>query len=69
MAASAVATGAGAADLWARLLLAGFSLAPRGIGAIATPATDADVDDLAAAIVAAASAGSADQEPSARQDV
>jgi glutamate-1-semialdehyde 2,1-aminomutase len=53
---SAVATGAGAADLWIRLLLAGFSLAPRGMGAMATPATDADVDELATAIVAAASA-------------
>jgi glutamate-1-semialdehyde 2,1-aminomutase len=67
-AASAVATGAGAADLWVRLLLASFFLAPRGMGAIATPATDADVDELAAAIVAAA-AGAADQEPSGRQDV
>jgi glutamate-1-semialdehyde 2,1-aminomutase len=54
--ASAVATGAGAADLWVRLLLAGFMLAPRGMGAIATPATDADIDDLARAIVDAASA-------------
>ena len=51
---SAVATGTGAADLFVRLLLAGFYLAPRGMGAIATPATDADVDELAAAIVAAA---------------
>ncbi len=53
-AASAVATGTGAADLFVRLLLAGFYLAPRGMGAIATPATDADVDDLAGAIVEAA---------------
>jgi glutamate-1-semialdehyde 2,1-aminomutase len=53
-AASAVATGTGAADLFVRLLLEGFCLAPRGMGAIATPATDADVDELAAAIVRAA---------------
>jgi glutamate-1-semialdehyde 2,1-aminomutase len=50
-AASAVATGSGAADLFVGLLLEGFYLAPRGMGAIATPATDADVDELAAAIV------------------
>ena len=53
-AASAVSTGAGPAELFVRLLLAGFYLAPRGLGAIATPATDADVDELAAAIVEAA---------------
>ena len=58
-AASAVATGGGAADLFVRLLLAGFYLAPRGMGAIATPATDDDVDALAAAIVDAAGALSA----------
>jgi len=52
--ASAVATGIGAADLFVRLLLEGFCLAPRGMGAIATPATDADVDELAGAIVRAA---------------
>jgi glutamate-1-semialdehyde 2,1-aminomutase len=34
------------------LLLDGFHLAPRGLGAIATPATDADVDELAAAVLA-----------------
>jgi glutamate-1-semialdehyde 2,1-aminomutase len=50
-AASAVATGTGAADLFLGLLLEGFYLAPRGMGAIATPASDADVDDLAEAIV------------------
>jgi glutamate-1-semialdehyde 2,1-aminomutase len=33
-------------------LLDGFHLAPRGMGALATPATDRDVDDLAAAVVA-----------------
>jgi len=54
-AASAVATGTGAADLFVGLLLEGFYLAPRGMGAIATPATDADVDDLAEAIVRVAS--------------
>jgi len=53
-AASAVATGSGSADLFVRLLLEGFYLAPRGMGAIATPATDGDVDDLAAAILRAA---------------
>jgi glutamate-1-semialdehyde 2,1-aminomutase len=52
--ASAVATGAGPADLFVRLLLAGFYLAPRGMGSIATPATDTDIEDLAEAIVAAA---------------
>jgi glutamate-1-semialdehyde aminotransferase len=55
-AASAVATGTGAADLFVRLLLAGFYLAPRGMGAIATPTTDGDVDELADAIVDAAEA-------------
>ena len=50
-AASAVATGTGAADFFVGLLLEGFYLAPRGMGAIATPATDSDVDDLADAIV------------------
>jgi glutamate-1-semialdehyde aminotransferase len=54
-AASAIATGSGAADLFVGLLLEGFYLAPRGMGAIAVPATDADVDDLAAAIIRVAS--------------
>jgi glutamate-1-semialdehyde 2,1-aminomutase len=54
-AASAVATGTGAADLFVGLLLEGFYLAPRGMGAIATPATDGDIDELAAAIVHVAS--------------
>ena len=37
--------------LFLGLLLDGFHLAPRGMGAISTPATEADVDDLAAAVV------------------
>jgi len=44
---SAIATGALAAGLWLGLLLEGFYLAPRGMGAIALPATTADIDDLA----------------------
>ena len=48
---SAVATGvAGAPALFLGLLLEGFYLAPRGMGAIPTIATEADVDDLVAAI-------------------
>jgi glutamate-1-semialdehyde 2,1-aminomutase len=38
--------------LFLGLLLDGFHVAPRGMGAISTPATEADVDDLAGAIVA-----------------
>jgi hypothetical protein len=38
--------------LFLGLLLDGFHLAPRGRGALATPTTDADVDDLVAAVVA-----------------
>ena len=37
--------------LFIGLLLDGFHLAPRGMGALATPATDADLDDLVAAVV------------------
>jgi glutamate-1-semialdehyde 2,1-aminomutase len=44
---SAVATGAPATGLWLGLLLEGFYLAPRGMGAIAVPAATADVDELA----------------------
>jgi glutamate-1-semialdehyde 2,1-aminomutase len=44
---AATATGAPVAGLWLGLLLEGFYLAPRGTGAIAVPATTADVDDLA----------------------
>jgi glutamate-1-semialdehyde 2,1-aminomutase len=48
---SAVATGASAPpDLFLGLLLEGFYIAPRGMGAIPLVATDADVDELAAAI-------------------
>lgn len=48
---SATATGvAGAPALFLGLLLEGFYLAPRGMGAIPTIATEADVNDLAAAI-------------------
>ena len=39
------------AALFIGLLLDGFHLAPRGMGSIATPTTDADVDDLAAAVL------------------
>ena len=39
------------AALFIGLLLDGFHLAPRGMGALAVPATDADVDDLAGAIL------------------
>ena len=39
-----------AQTLFLGLLVDGFHLAPRGMGAIATPATEQDVDDLAAAI-------------------
>ena len=38
--------------LFLGLLLDGFHLAPRGMGALATPTTDADVDDLVGAVVA-----------------
>jgi glutamate-1-semialdehyde 2,1-aminomutase len=37
------------AALFIGLLLDGFHLAPRGMGALATPTTDADVDDLVSA--------------------
>ena len=47
---SAVAPGADHSDLFLGLLLEGFYLAPRGMGALPTVATDADVDELAAAI-------------------
>jgi glutamate-1-semialdehyde 2,1-aminomutase len=44
------------AALFIGLLLDGFHLAPRGMGALATPATDADVDKLAGAVLARLSA-------------
>jgi len=48
---SAVATGIGTPlSLFLGLLLEGFYLAPRGMGAIPTIATEEDVDDLAGAI-------------------
>jgi glutamate-1-semialdehyde 2,1-aminomutase len=37
--------------LFIGLLVDGFHLAPRGMGAIATPATDDDLDDLATAVL------------------
>jgi glutamate-1-semialdehyde 2,1-aminomutase len=40
-----------AAALFIGLLLDGFHLAPRGMGALAVPTTDRDVDDLIAAVV------------------
>jgi len=40
------------AALFIGLLLDGFHLAPRGMGAIAVPATDSDIDELAAAVLA-----------------
>jgi glutamate-1-semialdehyde aminotransferase len=39
------------AALFIGLLLDGFHLAPRGMGAISTPTTDADIDALAAAVL------------------
>ncbi|MBA2718107.1 MAG: aspartate aminotransferase family protein [Chloroflexi bacterium] len=48
---AAFAVGAGQpSELYLRLLLDGFLIAPRGMGAIPTVATDQDVDDLADAI-------------------
>jgi glutamate-1-semialdehyde 2,1-aminomutase len=48
---AAFAPGAGRpSELYLRLLLDGFLVAPRGMGAIPTVATDGDVDDLADAI-------------------
>jgi glutamate-1-semialdehyde 2,1-aminomutase len=39
------------AALFLGLLVDGFQLAPRGMGALATPTTNADVDELAAAVL------------------
>jgi glutamate-1-semialdehyde 2,1-aminomutase len=49
--------------LFLGLLLDGFHLAPRGMGALATPTTDADVDDLTAAVVARLGAMQAEAVP------
>ena len=51
--------------LFLGLLVDGFHLAPRGMGAISTPVTERDVDDLADAIVVrlAAMSGAADRVP------
>ena len=46
---AATATGPASRALWLGLLLEGFSLAPRGMGAIPVVATEADIDDFAAA--------------------
>jgi len=49
---SAVATGArDASELFMGLLLEGFYLAPRGMGGIAVPTTEADIDELASAML------------------
>ena len=40
----------GGASLFLGMLLEGFYLAPRGMGAIPAIATDTDIDDLAAAV-------------------
>jgi glutamate-1-semialdehyde 2,1-aminomutase len=51
---AAFAAGAGQpSELYLRLLLDGFWVAPRGMGAIPTVATEQDVDDLADAVVRA----------------
>ena len=48
---SAVATGvSGMPELFLELLLQGFYVAPRGMGAVPAIATESDIDDLAAAI-------------------
>jgi glutamate-1-semialdehyde 2,1-aminomutase len=48
---AATATGSGTPSFWLGMLLEGFSLAPRGMGAIPVVATEADIDDLAAAAI------------------
>jgi glutamate-1-semialdehyde 2,1-aminomutase len=54
---TAFAPGAGhPSELWLRLVLDGFLLAPRGMGAIPTVATEQDVDDVADAIARALAA-------------
>ena len=41
-----------AAALFVGLLVDGFHVAPRGMGALATPTTERDVDELAGAVLA-----------------
>ena len=48
---AATATGAGMPNFWLGMLLEGFSLAPRGMGAIPVVATEADIDELAEAAI------------------
>jgi glutamate-1-semialdehyde aminotransferase len=49
---AAFSTGAGEpSDLHLGLLLAGFMIAPRGMGAIPTVATETDVDELGDAMI------------------
>ena len=63
---SAVATGASTAPaLFLGLLLEGFYIAPRGMGAIPLVATEADVDELAAATKRVAAAVERVSEPAA----
>jgi glutamate-1-semialdehyde 2,1-aminomutase len=61
---AAFATGVAAGPtLFLGLLLEGFYLAPRGMGAIPAIATETDVDDLAAAIGRALAAVAPEREP------
>jgi glutamate-1-semialdehyde 2,1-aminomutase len=46
---AATITGAGTPRFWLGMLLEGFSLAPRGMGAIPLVASEADIDDFATA--------------------
>jgi len=64
---TAFAPGAGApSELYLGLLLEGFAVAPRGMGAIPTVATDRDVDELADAIGRVlATVGRAAEQPAA----
>jgi glutamate-1-semialdehyde 2,1-aminomutase len=50
--------------LFLRLLVDGFHLAPRGMGAISTPATEHDIDDVVEAIIAGLEA----MQPAASRD-
>jgi glutamate-1-semialdehyde 2,1-aminomutase len=61
---AAFATGVAAGPtLFLGLLLEGFYLAPRGMGAIPTVATETDIDDLAAAIGRSLAALTREREP------